>query len=228
MALGVYFDLDGTLLSYERPFEELFVGTIRDGCGVEPPEGAFERYVDRLLGAISAVERNPYEAGFEAIIRDAGDGNDSENGDDPWTDADPRALADDYIDREIAATAVSDDALAVVKAVADVHPTGILTNGAGRVQRRKVEAHGLDEIVDAVVVSNDVGVRKPDPGIFAVAAARLPADEHLYIGDTFEEDILGARDAGWRAIHVRNDEGPSIVSVSAVSALGNVLDLGRQ
>lgn len=175
MTLAVYFDLDGTLLSYDESFDELFAGTIRSQTGVDPGEAATELFSERVLGATTLSEA----------------------------------------DRELVAT------------VADAHPTGILTNGVGRVQRGKAEANGLDELVEEIVVSNPVGVRKPDAELFEIAAERLPADEHCYVGDTLSEDIVGARAAGWRAIHVRCDDERPTVAVSRVGALTDVLDLGR-
>lgn len=97
---------------------------------------------------------------------------------------DPAAMAEEYVDREVEATRVPPAVRRLVETVAERHPTGILTNGDGRVQRRKAAAHGLDGLVDTVVVSNDLGIRKPDRGIFREAVDRLPADTHVYVGDT--------------------------------------------
>lgn len=57
---------------------------------------------------------------------------------------------------------------------------------------------------DAVVASAPEGVAKPDPEIFRRALARLgvaPAAA-LHVGDRWEEDVLGARAAGVRAVHL--------------------------
>ncbi|HEX7036549.1 MAG TPA: HAD family hydrolase, partial [Pseudomonadales bacterium] len=59
--------------------------------------------------------------------------------------------------------------------------------------------------IDCVVVSEEVGVRKPDAEIFRIAADRLgiaPA-RSWFIGDNPTIDIVGARDAGFRAIWLR-------------------------
>jgi len=93
-----------------------------------------------------------------------------------------------------------------VESLAKRHQFGVLTNGDGYgyMQRRKLEEHGLDDLADAVVISNEVGVRKPNPQIFETAKERLPAESYLYVGDTFEEDIAPAREAGSRdGVHRR-------------------------
>lgn len=215
MTLAVYFDLDGTLLSYDVPFSELFAGTIRSQTGVDPGDAANELFTERVLDGIEAIEPEPVVAAMAAVVEKL------------ELDADPSALADEYIEREIAATTLAAADRELVASVANAHPTGILTNGIGRVQRGKVEAHGLDQLVEEIVVSNAVGVRKPDAELFEIAAERLPAEEHCYVGDTLAEDILGARGAGWRAIHVRCDDEPPAVAVSRVGELTDVLDLGH-
>ncbi|MDE6178871.1 MAG: HAD-IA family hydrolase [Duncaniella sp.] len=81
--------------------------------------------------------------------------------------------------------------------------TGILSNGFKGVQHRKLSLTGLDRLTDLVVLSDDIGVNKPDPRIFrhAMALAGEPRPEaHIMIGDNPATDIAGASAAGWRAI----------------------------
>ena len=78
----------------------------------------------------------------------------------------------------------------------------IVTNGYGTTQRRKIERHGLEERVDAVVISAEAGIHKPDKAIFdlALAAIDIPANRAVFVGDTPEADIAGARRAGMQAV----------------------------
>jgi putative hydrolase of the HAD superfamily len=61
---------------------------------------------------------------------------------------------------------------------------------------------GLGGMVDAVVVSAEVGSAKPEPGIFEAALQRLgcPAETALFVGDSLDTDVAGARNAGLRAV----------------------------
>jgi putative hydrolase of the HAD superfamily len=61
-----------------------------------------------------------------------------------------------------------------------------------------LRATGLQAMLDAVVTSAEVGHSKPDPAIFAAALerARVRPEEAVHIGDSLEEDVLGARAAG--------------------------------
>ena len=71
------------------------------------------------------------------------------------------------------------------------------------------EGLGLAAQVDAVVISAEAGVRKPDPGIFRIALERagVGADEALHVGDLAEEDVEGARRAGLRAVLIERTPG---------------------
>ncbi len=79
---------------------------------------------------------------------------------------------------------------------------GIVSNNLLDEQQEKLRVCGLDELVDALVVSEEAGVSKPDPAIFRVALDRLRvrADETVMIGDSWAADVEGARAAGIRAI----------------------------
>ena len=62
---------------------------------------------------------------------------------------------------------------------------GILTNGLPSVQRAKVDALGLDRLVDAIVYAEEHGTRtgKPDPSAFCEVLARLeaPAEASVFV-----------------------------------------------
>ncbi len=61
---------------------------------------------------------------------------------------------------------------------------------------------GLGGLLDAVVTSAEVGVRKPDPGIFeaALAAVQCRPERAIFVGDSLETDIAGGRAAGIRSV----------------------------
>lgn len=87
---------------------------------------------------------------------------------------------------------------------------GIITNGFTALQQIRLERTGLRDHFDALVISEEVGVPKPDPRIFdyALAQAGNPdRDRVLMVGDTAESDILGGMKAGlstvWLNAHGR-------------------------
>ena len=78
---------------------------------------------------------------------------------------------------------------------------GVITNGPIDWQSRKLRTLGLEQYFDEVVISDAVGVAKPDARIFNLALERLgaTAGESMYVGDHPEIDIAGALGAGLAA-----------------------------
>lgn len=83
---------------------------------------------------------------------------------------------------------------------------GIVTNGAVATQTSKLQALGLLDLVDVVLISEQEGVRKPDPCIFQRAAERLGVGirECIFVGDHPEYDIQGAQQAGMTGVWMRH------------------------
>jgi len=75
----------------------------------------------------------------------------------------------------------------------------LLTNGFSDVQRARIERMGLKAAFDHVIISEEVGVAKPDPAIFDLALARMGDPDRgsvLVVGDSLASDILGGRNSG--------------------------------
>jgi putative hydrolase of the HAD superfamily len=78
---------------------------------------------------------------------------------------------------------------------------GILTNGPSELQRRKLRLIGIEDEVDAVAISEEIGVSKPEPEAYAKAVAMLglEPDEVAMVGDHVVNDVAGALAAGLAA-----------------------------
>jgi HAD superfamily hydrolase (TIGR01549 family) len=92
--------------------------------------------------------------------------------------------------------------IALLEALRPHVKIGIVTNNILVEQQEKLRYLGLEAHIDALVVSEEVGIVKPEAGIFRVALERLQcsAEETVMIGDAWQNDIIGARAAGIRAI----------------------------
>lgn len=80
---------------------------------------------------------------------------------------------------------------------------GIISNGFKEVQHRKIRSAGIEDYFSAVVLSDDIGVNKPDRRLFdhALEVTGTRAEDSIIVGDNPMTDILGALRAGWgRAI----------------------------
>ena len=117
-----------------------------------------------------------------------------------------RVWVDELLDRGGSEFVVLDPA--VRTALLQHRATGrrivIVTNGRKDQQERKLIRSGLHELVDAWVISEDLGARKPDPAIFHAAAGLVGAEllGAWMIGDSAEADIQGAHDVGCRTAWV--------------------------
>ena len=88
---------------------------------------------------------------------------------------------------------------------------GIVTNGASGHQWKKYRQLGLESCIPKadVTVSGDVGISKPEPGIFRAAEdaiGLMPRDLWL-VGDSLKHDIEGAHAAGWHTIWMNRNAG---------------------
>ena len=64
--------------------------------------------------------------------------------------------------------------------------------------------HGLDKLFDAIVVSGSVNKRKPSPEIFerTLKALGVSVSETVFVGDTLDADIEGAKAVGMKAVYI--------------------------
>lgn len=194
----IYFDIDGTLLQFDRPFDRIFALAC-ERVGVEAPEGTYETYTAAFFDAFEALSSDPYREGARAAV----DHHDLAT--------DPTSLADAVLASERESTSVVAGARKALAALDEEHRLGILSNGVGDVQRAKLARHGLGDRFEVELVSHDLGVLKPDPEIFSIARDRLDADRYVYVADDVDHDIRPATDLGFETVHVVADDGDDSV-----------------
>ena len=118
--------------------------------------------------------------------------------------ADAIALQEDYLhfQKRIYLTDTVKDMLTALKSRGI--PLGIITNGSLAHQGGKLRTLGLSEWIpeEHTLVSGAAGCAKPAPEIFHLMEQRLgiPAEQCWYIGDTYANDVAGAKHAGWHAV----------------------------
>lgn len=192
MTTAIFFDLDGTLLTYDRSFAEIFeTACERVGIAYDPAIG--EHYTERFFAHFEDFRPNPFvTAGREAVHEFD-------------LDADGEALGEARIDAEVEATRVPDGVRVALADLRERHALGIVTNGVESVQHRKLAVHDLDGLFETVMVSEAVGTMKPGPAIFEAARDAVPAGEYVYVGDSVEHD-LPAGECGFRTVLVGTDE----------------------
>ena len=125
-------------------------------------------------------------------------------------DADFAELSAIYANERIERATAIDGAAEAIAAARRHGPVGLITNFSdGDLQRRKIRSAGLEGQFDGIFISGEVGVHKPDPGIFEHAARELGATaaDCVHIGNSWISDVEGALAAGMSAVWV--EETPS-------------------
>jgi len=100
---------------------------------------------------------------------------------------------------------IDEHASEVLRKLQRKYKLGIVSNFAiPECVMKLLETHGLDKFFDVVVVSAAVNKRKPSPEIFQKALEKLDVDaaETVFVGDTVDADIKGAKDMGMKTIFI--------------------------
>ena len=97
----------------------------------------------------------------------------------------------------------------------------------GTTLRKLLDRYGVLGLFAHTTFSDEVGIRKPAPEIFALSLRAVGGDAAtaLHVGDDLVLDVEGARAAGLRVIHVRTTSGQPPVGQKADAVIGNLADL---
>jgi putative hydrolase of the HAD superfamily len=89
--------------------------------------------------------------------------------------------------------------------------TSVLSNADSTLVSRLRDTHRIHDLFDDIVCSADVGVAKPEPRIYTLAAQRLglPTEECVFIDD-LERNVDAARAAGMAGVVFRVERGDSL------------------
>lgn len=196
---ALIFDVDDTLYNQIQPFEralERHIEVAREQ--IEPLYLSFRRYADEVfettaIGKMSLKDSHIYR--MKHALADFG-----------YQVSDATALAIqidyDYFQGQIELSPVFPEIFSWCQAQGIA--MGIITNGPYRHQLRKIRTMGLVNWfeLEHVLISGQVGITKPDPAIFQLMEERLgmPGEDICYLGDSFENDVVGAKAANWKAI----------------------------
>ncbi|MEW6386380.1 MAG: HAD family hydrolase [Thermodesulfobacteriota bacterium] len=137
--------------------------------------------------------------------------------------------------------------LETLRRLKDLYPLGLLSNFTdAKAAKEIIERMGLAPLFEVVLISGDLGYRKPHPVIFQrlVDGLGVEARQILYVGDDPDADIAGARQSGINPVwmtYVRDKAvsgfpgygppgpeapGPDVPKISALPELVTLLGLG--
>ena len=111
----------------------------------------------------------------------------------------PEAFAEAYETNLGNACFLLEGSEALVRRLRGTHRLGIVTNGLERVQSVRIAQSPIADCFETIIISESVGVAKPDPAIFDLTLARLGHTDRksvLMVGDSLASDIRGGLNAG--------------------------------
>ncbi|MCL2371901.1 MAG: HAD family hydrolase [Defluviitaleaceae bacterium] len=215
MFKAVMFDLDDTLLDRSKAADAMFSIIARECYS--------NKATDEMLQSFRKYDNNGYSSKVTALNR----------------------LFDDFRpDYRIPSTEIyafwgahfsdcflmDETALATIKIIVSSVKTAIITNGSSQMQRAKIEKTGLDKIFDVILISDDVGAKKPDLRIFEMAIQKLGIQpkEALFVGDNLANDVGGSQKAGMNGVwfnpnRLRNDT--DVVPFKEIACFSEILPL---
>ncbi|RFZ91876.1 noncanonical pyrimidine nucleotidase, YjjG family [Mucilaginibacter conchicola] len=199
----IFFDLDHTIWDFdknaEETLQELYGSYGLETIGVASPEVFIKTYTRHNhalwaqyhLGHITKAALR--EARFKSTFLELG--------------LNPEQIPTDFEDAYVKTCPTktnlfphAHETLAYLK---DKYTLHLISNGFKDSQALKLEGCNLGVYFENLIISEDVGVNKPDPQIFrhAVELAGATIEESVMIGDSIEADIRGAMGVGMDAIY---------------------------
>lgn len=114
----------------------------------------------------------------------------------------PQAFEDDYVRMSPKKKNLFEGSEKVLGYLQNKYTLHIISNGFKETTLIKMDLCNLNPYFTNVIISEDVGVNKPDKAIFEYALEKARAQKHesIMIGDSIEADIRGAQDFGMKAI----------------------------
>ncbi len=191
---SVCFDLDGTLYDFQKVMRHSLEITLAE-LTRRIPECAERLSLDKMIqirnrtaqelkGKITNLEQVRLIS-FKRTLNYCG--------------VDDDELAEElnllYLKHRFEDAVLFDDVLPTLEGLRRKYILGVMSNG-----NSYPRTLGLEHFFQFIILAQDVGMEKPDSGIFhlAVQKAGCLPEELLYVGDSQEEDILGAKRAGVR------------------------------
>ena len=144
----------------------------------------------------------------------------------PVSDIQINQLASDYITHLSSFNNLFPGTIGLLDYLKTKYRLHIITNGFEEIQEKKMKNANILSYFDVVVNSEMAGVKKPNPKIFEMALdkACIPAERALMIGDSFEADILGAKNVGFQVLHFNPDIGEPHEICPIVTDLNEIKD----
>lgn len=220
----VSFDGDGTLWDFQKVMRHS-LGWVLDELKQADPDAASMLSIDKMIeirnrvaeelkGKTTNLEAIRLEA-FRQTLIDIGKPDDTL----------ASHLNEVYLKHRFEDIKLYEDVLPVLHEFRRKYTIGLLSNGNSYPERC-----GLEGIFQFIVFSQDYEVEKPDPEIYRIALKKAGCSkgELLNVGDSLENDVIGAKNAGIKSIWLNRNQNkinPETVIEYEIQSLMELLDI---
>lgn len=218
----ILLDLDHTLFDFDASERAAFALMVQ-GCDLDDAAGAFDQYK-----AINSALWKLVEQG-EILPRDVRDRRTAEFCEQLDLSSDRDQMTNVFVEGLGACGELYPGARELLHELDSIATLGMATNGISSVQRAKIARLELGRFFDAIVISDEVGVAKPDPVFFDVLLGELgdpPRESVLMVGDSLNSDMKGGAAAGVATCWFNPSGGVNRTGVRPTHELADLTALG--
>lgn len=185
-------DLDDTIFDFKKQEYVAIRKTLRD-AGLEPTEAVCARYSQindwhwKQLEKGVITRDEVLHGRFRVLFQEMG------------IQSDPRQTALNYMENLGEGHYYLPGAEEAIRSLGRKYRVFLASNGTASVQNRRIQSAGLQNLVEGIFISQDIGVNKPAKGYFDYCFAHIPGfdiTKTLMVGDSLSSDILGGQNAG--------------------------------
>lgn len=225
---GVFFDLYQTLVHFDPPREQLQAKVLKEfGIDVAPEairralviadEFIYQEFARQPFSKRTAEEKTAVYVQYQRVLlKEAG------------VDASEQLIGGvlNKMQQFNLKQVLFDD---VVPALTQLKERGLILGLVSNVDRDITplcDKLGLSLLLQVIVTSQNTGFSKPHPEIFreALRQSRLEASEAVYVGDQYQIDMVGARDAGMKGVLLdRGDDFREVTDFPRIRSLTDIV-----
>lgn len=216
------FDLDNTLIDFKNTSHRSLVASFKEydlafdeeayHTYLTVNKGIWEAFEQKKIDAVT-LRRKRFSETFQALNIKG---------------VDPAQFNKSYMQNLVSFSYAYEGVVDLLTDLKNQYTLSIITNGLKEAQRPRLNITGIVHFFDSIIVSDEIGIAKPDKGFFDYSLATINhsfnPEEIIVIGDNLGSDILGAHNAGLPSCWISHGK-ENKTSLKPDIVVDNVLEL---